>query len=264
MNLTNYNILLNLVNGLIKYGLYNRIIAAIREVAQIFEFDLEATRKLCSQLYRYKEQNTPFDIPYSNEDSPITWWESIEIEPNYLQRVALYILSICPNSASCERGFSTLGWLTGKRRQNLGVEKLESMTKLITYYKSNASKELAFYGKEMIESEIMETVQLALAEPIDDDYDDSTESIVERTISGEVIPEDNVRVVIEPLWLEKTLNLEHQIIIDSLGEIPFDDFEFIYDNENEYNENNEEENPNRQGIFDFTTEDLLAEFGKDT
>ena len=41
MNLTNYNILLNLVNGLIKYGLYNRIIAAIREVAQILNLILK-------------------------------------------------------------------------------------------------------------------------------------------------------------------------------------------------------------------------------
>ncbi len=176
----------------------------------------------------------------------------------------MYILSICLNSVSCKRGFLTLGWLTGKRRQNLSVEKLESMTKLITYYRSNALKELAFYEKKMTESEIMETVQLALAELIDDDYDDIIESITERIISGEVISENNVRVIIELLQLENTLNLEYQAIIESLGEISSDDFELINKNEFLSDNKNEENLSNnfKHGRLDFTTEELIAEFGE--
>src|SRR6185369_7382215 len=112
----------------------------------------------------------------------------------------MYILSICPNSASCERGFSTLGWLTGKRRLRLSVEHLESMVKLITYYRSNAKKELTVYENKMSESQLMKVVQLSLAEPIEEeDDDDDSEFEERRTITGEIIPEDNVRVMIEQL-----------------------------------------------------------------
>lgn len=247
-----------------KLGVYNRIIKALTEVARCLNFDLEETRKLCSQLYRYKEQKEPFHIPFSyKNDIPITWWESLEYESNYLQKVAIYILSICPNSASCERGFSTLGWLTGKRRLRLSVERLESMTKLITYYRSNAPKELAFYGDKMSESQIMNVVQLSLAEPIEED-DDSPEFEERRTISGEIIPEDNVRVIIEPLWLDETLNLNHEIIVGNLGEIPIDDdFDFDEVENLDNDKNNEEENiGGSERNMDFTAEDLLAEFGE--
>ncbi len=176
----------------------------------------------------------------------------------------MYILLIYPNSASCERGFSTLDWLIRKRRQNLNVEKLELMTKLITYYKSNVPKELVFYRKKITESEIMKTVQLALAEPIDDNYDDTIESITERTISGEVIPENNVRVIIKLLWLENTLNLKHQAIIESLGEISSDDFEFIDENEFLSDNENEENLSNnfKYDRLDFITEELIAKFSE--
>ena len=172
----------------------------------------------------------------------------------------MYILSICPNSASCERGFSTLGWLTGKRRLRLSVEQLESMTKLIIYYRLNASRELVFYGEKMQESQIMKKVQLALAKPIEDNYDDFDEFEEQKTISGEIIPKDNVRVVIEPLWLDNLLNLNHENIITSLGEIPIDDdFDLIDENNNE---NDNKEKNIRCNILNYTANDLIAEFSK--
>src|SRR6266542_3855658 len=68
--------------------------------------------------------------------------------------------------------------------------------KLITYYRSNAPKELAFYGEKMQESQIMEKVQLALAEPVEDDDNDFLESEERRTIiSGKIVPNNTVRVV---------------------------------------------------------------------
>ena len=73
------------------------------------------------------------------------------------------------------------------------------MIKLIIYYRSNVLKELAFYEKKMTELEIMEIVQLALAKPIDDNYDDTIELITKRTIFGKVISKDNVKIIIEPL-----------------------------------------------------------------
>ena len=182
----------------------------------------------------------------------------------------MYILSICPNSASCERGFSTLGWLTGKRRLRLGVERLESIAKLISYYRSNAPEELCYFGKQngqkkISDSEIMQIVHTALAEPVEyDECDDDAEptSGNSRTVTGEIIPRDNVLVVIEKhqLWLDKMINLEHKDIVGSLGEIPVDD-DSISDEED--GEDNDSENDNLGvGRTNFTAEEILAEFGE--
>ena len=75
----------------------------------------------------------------------MTCFGDIRGPPKLLPKVACHLLSICPNSATCERGFSTLGWLF-ERRLNLKLTTLESMSKLITYWKSNSKTELGYYG----------------------------------------------------------------------------------------------------------------------
>ena len=97
-----------------------------------------------------------------------------------------------------------MGWLTNKRRLQLGIENLESMCKMITYWKSNARKELSFFGQETQESklkdaELNQIITEALAEPdenIDDDFEDN---LIRRTTSGEIIPDDIVTVLIEDI-----------------------------------------------------------------
>ncbi|PKC01944.1 hypothetical protein RhiirA5_425943 [Rhizophagus irregularis] len=54
---------------------------------------------------------------------------SIELEPPYLQQLAIHLFSVYPNSASYEYEFSICGWLLNKR--------------------SNASYKLAFYEKDV-------------------------------------------------------------------------------------------------------------------
>lgn len=82
----------------------------------------------------------------------------------------MYLFSICPKSASCKRGFSSLGWLTYKFRIQIEVEKLESISKMITYWKSNAEKEFEFYDKQskheskLNKEELNKRVTEALAE----------------------------------------------------------------------------------------------------
>ena len=95
----------------------------------------------------------------------------MELELPYLQSLALRLFSICPNSASCERGFSMCGWICNKRRLRLGVERLESIAKIISYYRSNAHSEFGFYGKgtkkesvKLSDSEINAIVNNNLAE----------------------------------------------------------------------------------------------------
>ena len=257
-----------ILGNFIKFGNYNRIITSATDVARSLNFDLSEVRKLCSQLKKYKDNEEPFNVPFSEEEGPISWWECMECSPNYIQTVAIYVLSICPNSASCERGFSTLGWLTGKRRLQLSVEHLESMMKLILYYRSNAPKELSFYGKthtkKLSSSEIMEMVQLALAEPVDvdDDYDESV-SRKKRTNTGETIPEDNVRVIIEPLWIENIINLNNERITANLGEVPLDDDDDGSEigDLSPLNDDEQDIDPEK-GITNFTADNLLAEFGE--
>ena len=231
-------------------------------------FDLNENRALCSQLNQYKEGNSPFDFPVEyGFDEPINWWNVIETkpQPNSLPLIALHLFAICPNSASCERGFSNLGWLTNKRRLQLGIENLESMCKMITYWKSNPKKELSFFGQEtqkpkLSDTELNQIITEALAEPDDNiDDDEFEDNPIRRTTSGEIIPDDIVTILIEDIWIEKTINLSDKLILKDIGEIPEDSTEYLTDTENEETQENED-NDNGKGVLDYNIDDLLKEY----
>ena len=225
--------------------------------------DYAYNRTLCSQLLLYKNKVFPFNQGFTEGmDNPYTWWSSIEPEPKHLQDFAMTLFSICPNSASCEHGFSICGWITNKRRLRLGVERLESMLKLITYYHSNALAELGFFGKgdkpnllDLSEDNINSIVNEALAE-VDDDDDDDDEAEIQRTIDGDIIP--NHEIII---WIENTLELSNQRIIRELGEIPDDDLDDDNSCLNEIGkETEEEEEVKGRGVMDYNIKDLCDEF----
>jgi len=65
-----------------------------------------STPKLIAQLAAYRERKPPYE----------SWWKLIEQNENYIQELALKILSITPTNAGCERVFSVLGWYMSKRR----------------------------------------------------------------------------------------------------------------------------------------------------
>jgi hypothetical protein len=225
--------------------------------------DYAYNRTLCSQLLLYKNKVFLFNQGFTEGmDNPYTWWSSIEPEPKHLQDFAMTLFSICPNSASCERGFSICGWITNKRRLRLGVERLESMLKLITYYRSNALAELGFFGKgdkpnslDLSEDNINSIVNEALVE-VDDDDDDDDEAEIQRTIDGDIIP--NHEIII---WIENTLELSNQRIIRELGEIPDDDLDDDNSCLNEIGkETEEEEEVEGRGVMDYNIKDLCDEF----
>src|SRR5436309_2764831 len=94
-----------------------------------------------------QRRKDPFDMDLSlAKKSPLNWWKLTvtDPEPELLPKVACHLFSIYPNSAICKRGFSTLGWLF-ERCLNLKLETLESMCKLITYWKSNFKIELGYF-----------------------------------------------------------------------------------------------------------------------
>jgi hypothetical protein len=186
----------------------------------------------------------------------------LELNPPHLQNLAIHLFSICPNSASCERRFSICGWLSNKRHLKLGVERLESMVKLISYYRSNASHELAFYGKgikkdsqKLSDEELNNIVNDALAEP-DDEEDDEIEQAVQRTTDGHIIPTHTITV-----WIENTLDLSNKNIVEGVDRLDyFPEYEDENDNENR---NSDDQNVNEvmgKGVMEFNVEDLTSEF----
>ena len=66
---------------------------------------------MCKQIRDYKNFKEPFDldIAYALDDFR-NWWNLINTgtQPNSLLKLACHLLAICPNSASCERGFLLL------------------------------------------------------------------------------------------------------------------------------------------------------------
>jgi len=68
------------------------------------------------------------------------------------------MFSITPHSdsAGCERVFSTLGWLYGKRRQRLELSKVESMAKIRSFYISNIENKLAYVSQQYTEDKILQ------------------------------------------------------------------------------------------------------------
>lgn len=229
--------------------------------------DLADTRTLCSYLLQYKNRESPFDQPYTEGlDNLIKWWSSLELRPSHLQTLAIHMFSICPNSASCERGFSICGWLTNKRRLKLNVERLESMVKLISYYRSNASQELGFYGKATKKSserlsneELNNIVAEALAEPWDDEDDYEEEQAIQRTtIGGHIIPTNTVTI-----WIENTLELTNKNIVEGINELDIPEEEDERDekeNKSDDDNNKEVQSEIGRGIVDFNVDDLTREF----
>jgi hypothetical protein len=251
---------------------FKRVLRCAASIGKRLGFDRHEADTLCSQIHKYKNVEEPFDLDIGYaKDSPMDWWNYIntESEPDALPRLACHLFSICPNSATCERGFSTLGWLFHKRRLNLDLERLESMCKMILYWKSNSKTELGFYGIDsrnntrLSDDDINIRIAEAFAEEDDEDCSDEPTSTQRFTTSGELIPEDNCRVVIESLIIDKYVDLTHHLITSEIGDIPGD----ILDDLDENNAENDEDNDSRvcdnrkkvgEGDFNYDIDDILG------
>jgi hypothetical protein len=72
---------------------------------------------LLSQLRNYSENKAPYDMSYTDDhDTPELWWSTCRQPDNYISELALKLFAITPHQASCERVFSILNWMIGKRR----------------------------------------------------------------------------------------------------------------------------------------------------
>jgi hypothetical protein len=260
-------------NKPLKDKAYSRIVRCAITIGKRLGFDLKESRALCEQIKDYRDNKPPFDLDETcSLDDPLNWWNLIDTDPrpNSLPRIARHLLAICPNSASCERGFSTLGWLFNDRRLNLDLNRLESMAKMIMHWKSNAKTELGFYGIEKNNTRISETemnIQIAEALAETNDDDDECDVLSNESLPHQIaVPPDNCVVLIEDIWIDKFVDLSHELVIKEIGEIPND---ILDDDSEEYNDEyekintgdgNDENESEGRGNFDYDVENLIDEF----
>ena len=87
---------------------------------------------MVSQLRDYKLKEPPYNAPYiKDNDTPLKWWNTCFTSSRQLQDLAIKIFSITPNAAACERVWSSVGWIFGKRRTRLSFNTIESLTKIL-------------------------------------------------------------------------------------------------------------------------------------
>ncbi|EXX66260.1 hypothetical protein RirG_125540 [Rhizophagus irregularis DAOM 197198w] len=206
-------------NRPLKDKAYSRIVRCATTIGKKLGFDLRESRALCEQIKDYRDNKPPFDLDEScSLDDPLNWWNLIDtnLQSNSLPRIARHLLAICPNSASCERGFSTLGWLFNDRRLNLNINRLESMGKMIMHWKSNAKKKLGFYGIEKNNTRISETemnIQIAEALAETNDDDDECDVLLNESLPNQItIPPDNCIVLIEHISQVEKCQISHQLV----------------------------------------------------
>lgn len=144
---------------------------------------------------------SPYHMNFSPSDTPKIWWLSTDDTHDNLQLLALQVLGITPHSAGCERVFSTLGWIYGKRRVRLATSTVESMAKIRSFYMSNI-REVLKYGQEYNVQQLKNMVEEAMydieEEGDDDDSDNTNEAEVEQ--EPLVIPDGEVFVLIENIF----------------------------------------------------------------
>ncbi|CAB4444994.1 unnamed protein product [Rhizophagus irregularis] len=117
--------------------------------------------ELKAQLRKYLDQDNPYSAPYSNNDGPFQWWNLIIDGRSSLSRLAKIVFSITPHSASCERLFSALGWMFGKKRTNLNVQTIECMSKIYTHNihsLSNSKRSLNHIGNSISNDDVQKMI----------------------------------------------------------------------------------------------------------
>ncbi|CAG8791672.1 6174_t:CDS:1, partial [Gigaspora rosea] len=114
--------------------------------------------ELVTQLIKYKARVASWDLEYSSDLTPSTWWGVVEDERMHLQELAETMFAIALSQASCKRNFSILKWFSEGRRTQLQVSRLESLVQIHSFYVSNIMKELKFCGNNSVEAELRNSV----------------------------------------------------------------------------------------------------------
>ncbi|CAG8711386.1 ribonuclease H-like domain-containing protein [Rhizophagus irregularis DAOM 181602=DAOM 197198] len=158
-----------------------------------------------SAIRNYELKRSPYNQDFDNSiETPMSWWYSIKDKYNHLEELAIMIFSITPHSAGCERIFSTLGWLYGKRRQHLGLSTIESMAKIRSYYLSNMKNELSYISQQCTNEELYEMINNSTFLQFEEE-DDEVDNVTNP--SALEIPNHEVQVLI----IESFFNLKDTV-----------------------------------------------------
>jgi hypothetical protein len=166
----------------LKFGAFTVIANYAGELWQKMGKSKKSCEKLITQLRIYKEQKrivnnkpNPYVSPYTiGSDTPLMWWNTCEAKPNHLRQLAIKLFSITPSSAACERMFSSMGWLYGKRRTQLGIDQLGGLAKIYRFNLSNAAKQF-----HQTQTEISPEMMKNVAETVFNE------------LEGEIFPEES-------------------------------------------------------------------------
>ncbi|RHZ60274.1 hypothetical protein Glove_355g98 [Diversispora epigaea] len=199
-------------------------------------------------------------------DIPINWWNTIESESDYLQELALKVLVIILNNASCERNFSLFSWLTNNKCIQLDVQNLESIAKIYSFFNINAKKGLPYFSAKMTEEQVLQVLNELNGQILEEEIIDQEELLqyIDR-------PSSNTR---SANLNNKKLNLESSLNLDS--EIFNNNIDYTIDNSDSSSEKSNEEilqniqneklnNENNSGIgnFNWDLNDLIIDNNDD-
>lgn len=157
----------------------------------------EKVSYMIGQMASFKCFESYYSTKYSSSFvKPQIWWQMISDPNDFLKNLALKLFSIVPHSVTCERAFSMLNLLYGKRRQCLNISTIEMMAKIRFYLLSNTTNELN-HSREENELELKTLIQECgfFNEEEDDDDDDLNDDDF-HYIDDDEIPSHEVHVLI--------------------------------------------------------------------
>ena len=232
-------------------GKYSLITSTASKIWKNLGNDAESCEILFAQMRKYKLKSVPYQEEFVEDETPKLWWLATDDTKPYLQQLALYILSATPHSANCERVFSTLGWIYGKRRLRLQTSKVEAMAKIRYFYISKSNEELKYASSKYSKDELKDMINESLnyfeedVEDVEDVEEDKTEREVEQQFE---IPNHEVSVLI----LEGIFDMSN---------IPFikDPEDEEFDNDTSESENNED-SINKINNYEYNVEQLAAKY----
>ncbi|GET55642.1 ribonuclease H-like domain-containing protein [Rhizophagus irregularis DAOM 181602=DAOM 197198] len=169
--------------------------------------------QLDAQLRAYFDNSEPYNASYSVHDTAYHWWNSIvDGKFSFLSRLAKVIFSITPHSASCERLFSAMGWLFGKRRINLQPETIETMAKIYLYSLKHAKKDLNYTSNGDSSSKLDDDIQLMLNTVFEEEEEIMSENDDDSFNEHQ---SDETNMNDETLDIESTVDLGPWVFIDN-------------------------------------------------
>ncbi|CAM9654518.1 unnamed protein product, partial [Phaeothamnion confervicola] len=110
-----------------------------------------ATMRLYAQLHAYRFDTGIFATSMvvgpnmGSRESQVAWWEGIaRLEGgDVIAKLAIILLRVVPQSAACERLFSSLQWQQSKRRNRMAVATLSAVAGIRSHHQRQGAPKLA-------------------------------------------------------------------------------------------------------------------------